>query len=300
MAPTRAHHPIIFASGSASQRERRQAVRLIESLRTFGGAYRSAPFWLFDSVVQEWQESTSALPNVEIIPLATPPALADAILANKVCACAQAEGRARGAFDALVWVNPECLFLQPPALLDLRGDADIALRPVHLRNVGAPATAPLDAYWRTIYATVGLEITGAEVESFVDGQRIHPYFNTHLFAIDPSLGLCGRWLHDFAALLNDDAFQSGACADGLHRLFLHQAILSALLLAAIPPARRRILPPAYGYPYDLHDRIPPARRAHSLDELVCVVVEERSLDPAAIHDLAVSAALRGWLANQVG
>ena len=43
---------------------------------------------------------------------------------------------------------------------------------------------------------------------------------------------------------------------------------------ATDPARSRILPPEYSYPLHLHDRMPPPRRARSLDRLVVSVYEE--------------------------
>ena len=295
MADVSAADGIVFVTWCTTGEQRRQAGRLIESLRTFGGAFAACPVWLFDHAPDRVPDAVLALPGVTTRLLEIPPGLGSYILADKVCACAQAEALAGDAVDSLVWVNPECVFVQPPALLDLHGAADIALRPVHIRNVGAPAGEPLDDYWQAIYRSLDLAVTGEAVESFVDGQRIHPYFNTHVFAVNPALGLSRRWLDEFTRLVNDTRFQAGACADGLHRLFLHQAVFSALIVAAVPTERRRMLPPTYSYPYDLHERVPAARRARSLEELVCVAIEERSLDPATMHDITVDEPLRTWL-----
>ena len=39
----------------------------------------------------------------------------------------------------------------------------------------------------------------AAVESFVDGQQIRAYYNTHAFSSRSSLGLLGRWYECFDA-----------------------------------------------------------------------------------------------------
>jgi hypothetical protein len=131
----------------------------------------------------------------------------------------------------------------------------------------------------------------------VGAQRIRAYFNSHTFAIRPATGLLGRWLDDFAALVGDEAYQARACEDQRHQVFLHQAILSALLGSQIDPQRLRILPPTYSYPYNLHDAVPPARRAETLNELVCVAYETRAVDPDVVDDIEIAEPLRSWLAD---
>ncbi len=71
----------------------------------------------------------------------------------------------------------DCLFVQPPVDLALDAETDIAARPVHHRNVGLPAGAPLDAYWRRIYASVGIDDVAMTVHSFVEDEPLRAYFN---------------------------------------------------------------------------------------------------------------------------
>ena len=136
------------------------------------------------------------------------------------------------------------------------------------------------------------------VESYVDGQRLRAYYNSHAFAINPGLGLLRRWAEVFETLVVDGAFQAAACHDARHQVFLHQAVLSTLLATTVDPARLRLLPPEYIYPYNLHAAVPEARQARALDDLVCIAYEDRSLDPAEIEDIAVGEPLRSWLAGR--
>ena len=95
--------------------------------------------------------------------------------------------------------------------------------------------------------------------------------------------------------MSDQAFQAKACQDERHQIFLHQAILSTLLVTMLDPERLRILPPDYVYPYNLHQDVPLDRRAAVMNELVCIYYEGRTLDPSAIDDIEVNDPLRSWL-----
>jgi hypothetical protein len=228
--------------------------------------------------------------------LTAAPDIAGYPFTSKVTACARAEPlAARLGVRSLVWVSSDCLFIQAPVLLDLAPTVDVALRPVHHRNIGLPADAPVDAFWRRVYESVGVEEVDMTIETFVESEPIRAYFNSHLLSIHPAKGLWRRWLTIFTDLVTDDEFQGGACADPPHRIFLHQAILSALLTTELDPKRMQLLPAAYSYPYDLHREVPEIRRPHALNELVSVATEGRSMRPDDIEDLIVHEPLRSWL-----
>ena len=88
---------------------------------------------------------------------------------------------------------------------------------------------------------------------------------------------------------------SGPGRDEPHQIFLHQAVLSALITRWIRPECIRIPPPSYSYPLHLHAKTPPARRARALEELVVAVYEEQFPDPSVLADIQVSEPLRSWL-----
>ena len=133
------------------------------------------------------------------------------------------------------------------------------------------------------------------LESFVDLQRLRPYLNTHNFAFDPSIGLGRAWQAHLRALVADRAFRAGPCRDALHRVFLHQAILSTLVPKLLAWERVRLLPPGYSYPLNLLHEIPPQRRAPSLNSLVSAVYE----DAFPWTEIAVEEPLRSWLIERL-
>ena len=291
------HDNIIFLTMVHSPTEKIGAKLLIQSLRQFGGKMSQCPFWLFES--DKVQGScTDLIPlNVEVFPLEENNATKHYIFSSKVSACHQAEKMASPKTKTLIWMDTNCLIVQPPLLFDLGDTFDAAVRPVHIRNVGLTRKDPIDQYWRGIYYAIGVDDLPGAVDSFVDDKHLRPYFNSHAFAVNPALGLMCKWSEKFESLVSDRDFQERACKDDFHQIFLFQAILSALLAASIPSERLRILPTTYNYPYNLHDRVPTDKRAQSFNESVCFTYEDRTIQPDEVTDIQIHEPLRSWLKN---
>jgi hypothetical protein len=295
---TTADQPVFVILVSTVE-QRSRARLLIDSIRSFGGVWRHHPIWLFEADSQRAPCDGLGGAGVQILPLTVPDTVGHYWFASKVYACAQAEALAGLEVRSLVWLSPDCLIVKPPLLFDLGTSFDAAVRPVHIRNVGLGATEPVDDFWSKVYESVGGRDVQTSVESFVDAQRIRAYFNSHAFAVNPSQGVCRRWFACFESLVCDQSFQSSSCQDERHRIFLHQAILSALLVTQLDPQRIRLLPPDYSYPYNLHQDVPPERRARALDDLVCIAYEDRSLHPDVVDDVNINEPLRSWLSTRV-
>ena len=288
----------IFVTWVASSRQRECARLLIDTIRAFGGGLSHCPIWVFEANPQRTRCESLEQSGVRVLPLGVPEPIRRFHFSDKVYACARAEEMAPSAVQSLVWLSPDCLIVRPPLLFDLAPSIDAAVRPVHIQNVGLPAAAPLDAFWQGIYETIGIPDVEATVESFVDRQRIRAYFNSASFAARPSAGLFRQWLACFEALVLNEEYLLQTCQDEWHQVFLHQAILSTLIVTTLDPERVRILPPDYGYPYNLHQSVPPERRASALNDLTCVIYEERLVDPDLIDDIEVREPLRSWLSSR--
>ncbi len=269
---------------------------MIDSLRTFGGELAGASFWVFASDPD--QVRALETDSTRVLPLTVPDLVSAYPFGKKVAACARAEELAPAGTRSLVWVDPACLFVQPPLRFALDADCDAAFRPVHIRNVGLPPSEPPDAFWSGIYSALGVDDIPATVTSFVDGQLLRAYFNSHAFAVNPALGLMRHWYELFRKLVADAVFQSAACADDAHQIFLFQALLSALVATSVNPSRLCILPPTYNYPYNLHERVPQEKRPAALNDLVSFTYEERSIQPTALTGIEVHEPLRSWLESK--
>jgi hypothetical protein len=289
---------VIFLTKVRTTAGKAAARLLIESLQTFGGELRGCPIWVFATDPQQEACRDLASAQVEVFPLAVPETLKYYLFGDKVYACARAEQQAPRETQSLIWLDLDCLVVQPPRLYHLEDDFDAALRPVHVRNVGLAPDEALDAFWKGIYTELDITDVPITVESFVDRQRLRAYFNSHGLSLRPSLGLFNRWLGHFERLVGDRAFQQAACPDEPHRIFLFQALLSALVAASVESPRLRILPPAYNYPYNLQSRVPQDQRATVLNDLVSLTFEGRSLAPAQVTDITIQEPLRTWLQSR--
>jgi hypothetical protein len=272
---------------------------LIESIQAFGGVMSSYAIWVFATDPQNEPCSDLACSQVKVFPLSVPEAVKNYPFGEKVFACAHAEALASAAVNSLIWLDLNYLIVQPPKLFDLGTEFDAALRPVHIRNVGLPPSEPLDAFWKGIYAALGIDNVQSTIHSFIDQQCLRAYFNSHGLAVRPGKGLFQRWYEHFERLVCDREFQAAVCQDERHQIFLFQALFSALVASSVEPQRLRILPAVYNYPYNLQGRVPADRRAAALNDLVCFTFEGRSIHPNTVTDIKIREPLRVWLAERV-
>ncbi len=268
---------------------------LLESLRAFGGPLSDCPVWVFVADPKAVDPARRRLGDVELVLLDKEDGFRPYLFADKVRACAQAEEMAGESVGSLVWLSLGCLVVSPPLLFELGSSYDAALRPVHIRNIGSRSSERLDAFWEGVYRAVGAEDTSYQVESLVDSETIRPYFNTHCFSVNPSKGVLRSWWSHFKALASDREFQAGPCRDELHRIFLHQAVLSALFTKFLDWNRIRLLPDGYSYPLHLHEDVPRSRRAGTLNTLVCAAYEERR----DLDALVAREPLKSWLLERL-
>jgi hypothetical protein len=285
----------VFLSSARSPAELPALRLLIESLRTFGGVMDGYPVWIFAVECEEEIRRGLAGLRVEVIPLPVPEPVGRYPFGAKVLACARADARAQAGIRSLVWLDPECLVVQPPVLFSLEDRYDAALRPVHIQNAGSGLSDPLDEVWKGVYTALGIGDVVREVESFVDRRSLRAYYNSHGLSVNPARGLFRRWQEVFGRLIRDEAFQATACQDAVHRIFLFQAAFSALIASSLEERRIRLLPPTYNYPYNLQQRVPEERRAAALNDLVCFTYEGRDLQPDAVTDVEIRPPLRSWL-----
>lgn len=286
-----------FVTLVSSPEEGHHARLMIKSLRKFGGKLSGCRVTVFVPGNLDGDFFAHDLVDVEVNDFSSKPV--DYPLGQKVTACAEAEKTCSPEIHTLIWFNPECLVIKPPIMLALNDPWKAAFRPVHIRNVGSIVDKPPDGYWQRIMNQVELVEPDFWVESFLDKQRLRPYFNTHLFAIDPGEGVLQRWLDNFQILVSDQAYQREFCRDPLHQIFLHQAVLSTLLAKAFSQEQIQILPPDYSYPLHLQERLPIDRRLQTLEEMSVAVYEDDDSIPTRIVGLDIEPELRKWIEDAI-
>ena len=270
------HAPVVFATSVESPDQARKAELLVASIRRFGGRFAEAPVYLVVDGSFPGLAARAAELTATVLPLKAEGPIPAVPYARKVFAAAQVEALVAKSAGTLVWLDPETLVLSPPDALRLGRSEAAAVRPVFLRNsVGLPPDAPFDPFWERVLREAGATAASAPVvTTFVEDEAIRFYVNCGVFAVRPARGICRDWARAFGAVGNDAAFLRSAAPDRLHRIFLHQAVFSAVLLARTTTAERRTLDDTVGYPLNLHERVPAGRRLERLGDAPVVIHED--------------------------
>lgn len=288
-----------FVTFVSSAEQERAARALVRSIRERGGPYRECSIFVVTADFANLPCESLAGNGVEVLPLEMERPFLDYPLALKAFAAAQAEKQAVAAkIGTLVWLDPGVIVLKPPAALDLQNDSDAAVRPVTLANtIGIPPQSPPNDYWGPIYEATGLDYKALPAfETIADSVKVQPYFNCEVFSFHPRLGIAAEWARLLARFLKDDEYQKRACTTFLRRLFLHQAVLSAVIASLLAPERVKALPLASAYPFSQHDKLPAGKRVSSLDELSLVIFDRAwQQDAKWLKRIPAGEPLREWL-----
>ena len=292
------HRDMVFVTIVTDPTELAAVALLVRCLRTFGGKMKDMPGFIFSSMEKENLDHFQSDKRIAIIPLLEERSAEPYFFRSKVMACAQAERLLQTDGTTLVWLNPMTLVLQEPIDLLLTEERKAAFRPVHVQNIGQQISEPLDPYWAAVYEKVGRVADRYHVTSLLDGKDLRPYFNSHLFAVDTSFRIMQEWEDVFNEMVRNDSFQRACCSDIPHQVFLHQAVLSALVEVRLARTQMHILPEQYSYPLHFHRQLTVEKQARSLDDLVCPVYEEGFHYPETLSNISVSNSLSEWLQKQ--
>jgi hypothetical protein len=217
-----------------------QTILLCRSIRTFGGAYRDAPIYVFQPRPgTELSKNTLAvLRQLDVIHIPETLNLdfSEYGTLNKVFVCAYAER----VLDepTLVFLDSDTVVLAEPTDLDLPSGTDIAIRPADSTSLNSRGPVdPIDAYWQRVFHDRALD----EVP-FVDtelGRRVRAYFSSGLVAVRREAGVFREWEDDFRRLMGRGIVPGGAVAR------MYEIALVATVVRRF--ARSRLLDMRYNY-----------------------------------------------------
>jgi len=284
----------------ASPSDERAAVMLIKSIREFGGVYKDSPVYVFQDNADENPCLAIKKMDVNLLPLEIDPAARDYLFSLKVYACAQAERLLAGKAESIVWFDNQCLVFGSLDGLALKEGKAAAMRPVQLLNtIGLAPDAPIDEFWSRIYKDTGVDPQKVPtVETFVDRKKIRFYINCQIISFRPELGICREWERIFTSLVKDTEYQKQACPDALHQVFLHQAVLSAVINARVKDGELQWMSPSCGYPLNLHEKLPPEKRLLRLNDVKYLVYDTiMQRRPDWMDIMPVDEPLKSWLEN---
>jgi hypothetical protein len=284
----------------STHEQERAVLALIRSVREQGGALHSSPVFVVTADAQELPCASLREEGVTVLPLEIERSFLDYPLALKAFAAAEVEKKVMDGIDTLIWLDPGVIVLNSLGALDLGKDFDAALRPVTLANtIGIPPRNEPNDYWEPIYRETGLDYANLPVlKTIADEQEIQPYYNCEVFSFNPKLGLAAEWARLLTRFLKNENYQKTVCTTSFRKLFLHQAVLSAVISSRIKPERIRALPLTSGYPFSQQMKLPAAIRIASLDE-VSVLIFDRTWqqDEKWLERIPAKEPLRKWLSQ---
>jgi len=133
----------------------------------------------------------------------------------------------------------------------------------------------------------------------VDGVRIRPYFNAGLLITRPEKNLLQTWRDTFFRVYETPDFSEFYRQDERYIIFVHQAILTGVILSTLTTDEIQELPPNYNYPLHLYHEDVTDCRPSRLEELVTCRHEGFAEDLKAINRMPAGDLLKQWLTDQV-
>jgi len=245
---------------------------LVRSLRTFGGYMAALPVWLFypesaplpPSAIEE----LSSL-DVSCRPFEINEAFLNFPFAGKSAASAAAEGLAEEEARNLAWHDRTGMICQPPRAFHLPGEKVIGFRPTDIANIGAPYGKALSAFWGEICDHFDLNAHALPaITTCIDRQKIHLYVNAGLLVVRPERKILRKWAKAFLETYALPRFLPYYREDQAYAIFMHQAVLSAVVAKATEPDEQWILPENYLFSIDNYYDYAPEFRPESLDQIV--------------------------------
>jgi hypothetical protein len=277
---------------------------LAESIRAFAGPLSRSPIWCFtpelgEPLSEAFRERLRSL-DVTLMPFEIDGEVIRFPFTAEAHAASLAESKALGKADILAWLNPNSVVLQEPGDFLLGDDKTLGYRPVHHTLVGSRIKEPLDPFWKLIYSYCGVpEDRVFPMKTHVDDAVIRPYFNAGFIVARPEKGLLRTWRDTYLRVYREPPLQELYRQDGRYKVFVHQAVLSGVILATLETDEIQELPSAYNYPIHLHGEDVTEHRPSSLEELVTIRHEGFYEDPDWMREMPAGESLKLWFRERL-
>ena len=153
---------------------------LASSLREFGGKFRDVPIFSYQPR-KKFKISPETIAffeknNVEYVDIELNQDFCDYSFANKLLSSAHREINTNA--EILVFLDSDVLVVNEPKEFADFGNADVILRPVDMKNIGAENSEDKNAvYWDSLYKLLNVE-NRRNVSTTVTNVKIWEYYNT--------------------------------------------------------------------------------------------------------------------------
>jgi hypothetical protein len=198
-------------------------------------------------------------------------------------------------------MDAHSLVVQEPHETLLEDPFRFGCRPVDHLLIGSRFDEPLDPFWAYIYRIC--DVPEARIFSMltsVDQIEIRPYINAGFLVIKPEAGVLNRWFEVFAANFNSPKAHAFYEQDALRRVFMHQAVLSGVVMRCFKPRQIKILPMNVNIPLHLFEDLDEDDSDEWLDQMVTIRYDVRFEEASWLDRLPLKSGMKAWLRQQWG
>jgi hypothetical protein len=298
---------VIFAAYAETPEQLRHICFLAESIREFAGRFSDAPIWAYAPMTLTDAETLLSKKlvdlDVDIRTSETPEKAQQYYFADKVFAAGDAEKKADGKTDILVWMDEDTIILREPEDFALENEISLGYRPVMHNRSGSLYSEPPDPFWSRIYEVLSVdESTLFPMVTPADRQTIRAYFNAGLLVVRPGCRILRRWGECFTDLYNDPALVDMCDQDITKKIFLHQTALVGAVLNIITKNEMIEFSEYYNYPIFFHQQFESESEFESIDDVVTLRYDIyfRDPDPEWSRKLKGPAHQISWLTDRLG
>jgi len=295
--------PIIFSMAVFPGKPEQEASLFVKSLRKFGGIYQDARVLLLapqgmaltPSVVKTLEDL-----DCEFVFTAVEAEWLNFPFAAKTMLSGVAESLVDGKTSFLVWIDRDSLIIQEPKALVLPPEKIFGYRPVDHKNIGSLYDAPTDNFWQLIYEKIGVsEEMLFPIKTSIDQVVIRPYVNAGMLVVRPEAGLLRQWGTAFSDIYSDLSFVPFYNQNILYKIFIHQAVLAAVLNKYLPQAAWMELPREVNYPLHMHKNLPENQKPEDINQLITARYDTFFEDKNWQQVISLSLPFGPWLLENI-
>ncbi|MHA2206953.1 MAG: hypothetical protein ACXABC_13925 [Candidatus Thorarchaeota archaeon] len=280
------------------------AILLAESIRAFSGSLSQCSIWFYypntGPQISSMARTTFDSLGVTSIPFEINKEILQFPFTGNAHAAALAESKASGKTEILAWLATNTVIVQEPRNFVLQKGKILGYRPVHHTLIGSRFEEQIDAFWTQVYKCCNVsEDNVFPMKTHVDATQIRPYFNAGILITRPEKKLLQSWRDTYLRLYQEPSFQEFYNKDQRYAIFIHQAILSGVILSLFSNDEILELPSKYNYPVHLHDEDVTDQRPDTLEECVTFRHEGFYKDPNWVDKIPVKGILKKWLVERL-
>ena len=289
----------LFATYVNTERSEKSTFILIESIQAFSGAFCDKPIWCLvpkdDFALSEKVHIRFKDLNVKTIPFKSKSNV-DFPFADLVTAVGHAEDLALNQAEYLAWLNPNSIILHEPTEFFLSEKIKFGYRPVHHTLIGSLFDAPPDEFWSLIYDYCDVPYDSVfPMKTHVDNKVIRPYFNAGCHVTRPKTGLLKMWEEKFFEIYQKKPMKQIYEQNNRYKVFLHQAVLSGIILSNLEKEEIFEFSSSYNYPLHLFNEDVNENRPLNLNDMTTIRHEGFFEDPNWKETIPLKDPFKEWI-----